>query len=51
MSEGQKKKPITVGAAFGSQVGQLMKALRACVPHYVRCIKPNMEKTPNHFDR
>jgi myosin heavy subunit len=50
ISEGQKKKPITVGAQFSSQVKGLMTALKACVPHYIRCIKPNHEKTPNNFN-
>jgi myosin-1 len=51
VQEGQKKRPITVGAQFNQQVNLLMKALKACVPHYIRCIKPNNEKTPNNFDR
>ena len=27
-----------------------MDALNACVPHYVRCIKPNEKKAANTFD-
>jgi myosin-1 len=50
ISEGQKKRPITVGAQFAKQVQALMTALKMCVPHYIRCIKPNSEKTPNNFD-
>jgi len=48
--EGQKKRPVTVGYQFRQQVTLLMTALKACVPHYIRCIKPNMEKTPNNFN-
>jgi myosin-1 len=48
--EGQKQRPVTVGFQFRQQVTALMTALKACVPHYIRCIKPNMEKTPNNFN-
>lgn len=51
VSDAQKKKPPTVGAVFKTQVEALMKALKACVPHYIRCIKPNHQKTPNNFDK
>lgn len=27
-----------------------MTALRACTPHYIRCIKPNHSKKPNEWD-
>jgi len=51
ISEGQKKRPPTVGAIFRSQVNDLVKALKSCQPHYIRCIKPNHTKKPNEFDR
>jgi myosin heavy subunit len=41
VSEGQQRAPPTVGAIFRTQVQALMAALRACQPHYIRCIKPN----------
>lgn len=44
-------KPPTVGAIFRTQVNQLMAALKACQPHYIRCIKPNHTKKPNDFDK
>ena len=47
---GQKKRPVTVGSAFRSQVNRLMKALKSCTPHYIRCIKPNVTKKPRVFD-
>lgn len=50
IEDGQKKRPITVGTQFKQQVGALMTALRACTPHYIRCIKPNHQKTPQTWD-
>lgn len=43
------KRPETAGSAFKVQVNDLMKTLTDCVPHYIRCIKPNDSKT-NSFD-
>jgi hypothetical protein len=51
VSEGQKKRPPTIGAIFRQQVHALMTALQACQPHYIRCIKPNNTKKPDDFDR
>jgi len=50
IEDGQKKRPITVGTQFKQQVTALMTALRACTPHYIRCIKPNHSKKPNEWD-
>ena len=50
IQRGQKKAPPTVGQTFKAQVQSLMAALSACVPHYIRCIKPNYTKKPNDFD-
>jgi myosin-1 len=50
LADGQKKKPPTVGMQFKKQVAKLMECLHACVPHYIRCIKPNNTKKPNDFD-
>jgi myosin-1 len=50
VEKGQKKRPPTVGSTFKKQVGSLMTALTSCVPHYIRCIKPNQTKKPNDFD-
>lgn len=50
VSKGQKKRPPTVGRQFRIQVNKLMKALQACTPHYIRCIKPNTTKRPKDWD-
>lgn len=46
---GKKKK--TVLTKFKSSLDQLMSSLNAANVHYVRCLKPNSENTPNRFDR
>ena len=38
----------SVGSVFRSQVQALMTALKACQPHYIRCIKPNHTKVRPH---
>jgi myosin-1 len=50
IEQGQKKRPPTVGSTFKKQVNSLVQALTSCVPHYIRCIKPNQTKKPNDFD-
>lgn len=40
----------TVGHQFRTSLQLLMETLNATTPHYVRCIKPNDEKLPFHFD-
>lgn len=40
----------TIGAQFKDQLAQLMKTLNATEPHFVRCIKPNMEKVGDIFN-
>ncbi len=45
-----KRRPPTVGRVFRDQVRALMNALMACVPHYIRCIKPNHTKAAGQFD-
>ena len=38
---GQGYKFASVGSRFKRQLGELMEALHAMEPHYIRCIKPN----------
>ena len=40
----------TVGRSFCDQLKILMYDLRCTHPHYIRCIKPNRESVPDHFD-
>eukprot|EP00732_Lithocolla_globosa_P002185 Lithocolla_globosa_v1_NODE_1358_length_2634_cov_10.430399.p1 type:complete len:815 gc:universal NODE_1358_length_2634_cov_10.430399:2581-137(-) len=39
-----KSRPVTAGGQFKTSVAELLKALYACHPHYIRTIKPNDEK-------
>eukprot|EP00475_Leptophrys_vorax_P022894 TRINITY_DN3113_c0_g1_i1.p1 TRINITY_DN3113_c0_g1~~TRINITY_DN3113_c0_g1_i1.p1 ORF type:complete len:1018 (-),score=280.14 TRINITY_DN3113_c0_g1_i1:379-3432(-) len=46
-----KKRPITAGTQFKQQVTDLMTELNKCTPHYIRCIKPNDQKSSVIFDQ
>jgi myosin heavy subunit len=41
----------TVGGQFRRQLKCLREKIDQMSPHYVRCLKPNDELVPNHFDR
>ena len=43
------KKP-TLGAQFKRQLSLLYETLTATSPHFIRCLKPNVEKRGNVFD-
>ncbi|KAL6069905.1 Unconventional myosin-Ie [Balamuthia mandrillaris] len=45
-----KKKPTTAGFKIKNSIQDLVNALSRCQPHYIRCLKPNEKKAPNHFD-
>uniref|UniRef100_A0A915P0B4 Uncharacterized protein n=1 Tax=Meloidogyne floridensis TaxID=298350 RepID=A0A915P0B4_9BILA len=50
---GQKaisNKPSSVSRQFGASLSRLMKTLGQATPYFIRCIKSNNEKVPNHFD-
>ncbi|EFA81458.1 myosin ID heavy chain [Heterostelium album PN500] len=49
-AEKDKKKPTTAGFKIKESIGALVRALSACTPHYIRCIKPNGNKRANDFD-
>lgn len=39
-----------LGAKFRKQIKVLMEELGQCQVHFVRCIKPNLEKKRNYLD-
>ena len=41
---------MTVGSQFRQSLSLLMETLNATTPHYVRCIKPNDEKSAFVFN-
>ncbi|KAL3997136.1 Myosin head (motor domain) family protein [Acanthocheilonema viteae] len=43
-------KPSSVGKQFQNSLSRLMKTLSQATPYFIRCIKSNNEKIPNHFD-
>eukprot|EP01118_Nematostelium_gracile_P008987 TRINITY_DN3006_c0_g1_i1.p1 TRINITY_DN3006_c0_g1~~TRINITY_DN3006_c0_g1_i1.p1 ORF type:complete len:527 (-),score=207.89 TRINITY_DN3006_c0_g1_i1:69-1649(-) len=45
----QKSTPGTSGSAIRGSAGSLMKKLSNCMPHYIRCIKPNSRKAAMSF--
>ncbi|XP_012973507.1 unconventional myosin-Vb isoform X2 [Mesocricetus auratus] len=50
MKVSNKEHKKSVGFQFRTSLNLLMETLNATTPHYVRCIKPNDEKLPFHFD-
>ena len=43
-------KMVTLGSSFKGQLTSLVATINATTVHYVRCIKPNSEKSPDTFD-
>lgn len=46
----KKGSKLTLAAKFKADLDNLMTSLRATVPHFIRCVKPNAEQAPNKFD-
>lgn len=44
------KKPTTAGYKIKKSCLELVETLKKCTPHYIRCIKPNDNKSPKEFD-
>ena len=42
---------VTVGGQFRRQLRHLREKVDEMSPHYIRCLKPNDELIPDHFDR
>ena len=47
---GAKSRPTTSGLKIKTQANELVTTLMRCVPHYIRCIKPNETKKPHDFN-
>lgn len=45
------RKSLTLSAQFRNSLDTLMKTLSICHPFFIRCIKPNDEKTSNMIDK
>ncbi|OWZ23562.1 Myosin [Phytophthora megakarya] len=46
-----KKGPKSLGTQFKTSLAQLMDNIRTTNTHYVRCIKPNSNKSPTEFNK
>ena len=44
------KRPLTAGTIFKNSMIALIKTLKSKEPYYIRCIKPNEQKSPVIFD-
>lgn len=44
------KRPLTAGTIFKNSMSELVDQLASKQPHYIRCIKPNEEKSSVNFD-
>lgn len=48
--DNKSRRPVSLGSQFKSNLNHLMTKLSVCKPFYVRCIKPNDTKQPNHVE-
>eukprot|EP01038_Epipyxis_sp_PR26KG_P015212 gene15212-20491_t len=49
-SNSKKGNKLTLCAKFKNDLDNLMTTLRSTAPHFIRCIKPNNEQSPNKFE-
>lgn len=49
-SSSRKKGGMTLSRLFTTQLQSLMSVLRSSAPHFIRCIKPNTNKSSTEFD-
>ena len=47
---GAGRRPATAGSKIRTQANALVDKLKKCVPHYIRCIKPNETKRPRDWE-
>ena len=45
-----KAKTPTVSAKFSNSLSHLIETMTRCQPTFVRCVKPNTDKTPNKLE-
>ncbi|CAL4124191.1 unnamed protein product, partial [Meganyctiphanes norvegica] len=50
IQHGRNTRPTTAGTKIKTQANKLVTTLMKCVPHYIRCIKPNETKKPHDWD-
>ncbi|XP_069851390.1 unconventional myosin-Ie [Dipodomys merriami] len=46
----KKGRPTTAGSKIKKQANDLVSTLMKCIPHYIRCIKPNETKKPKDWE-
>ncbi|XP_078608687.1 unconventional myosin-Ie-like isoform X1 [Branchiostoma floridae x Branchiostoma japonicum] len=47
---GGRGRPTTASYKIKNQANKLVESLKKCVPHYIRCIKPNETKKPKDWE-
>ncbi|XP_072033973.1 myosin-IIIb-like [Amphiura filiformis] len=50
-SESPSKSKQTVSSYFRYSLRELLLKMKPCIPHFVRCIKPNNDRIPGQFDK
>ncbi|KAH8582274.1 myosin myosin [Cryptosporidium sp. chipmunk genotype I] len=50
-SNTKPKRQQTLGSSFRNQLNKLISTIQQTNPHFIRCIKPNGNNSPDEFDR